>query len=267
MSGNRPQAKYFPVIKSPMLPPGTFKGRTAFITGGGTGLGKGMALMLSQLGAAVAIVGRRQAVIEETAKELQGKTGNRVVGLSVDVRSPEAVKQAVDQVEQEIGLPSLIVNNAAGNFISPAERLTPNGWNSIINIVLNGTANVTLELGKRLIAKQQGASVLAITTTYTLRGSGFVAPSAAAKSGVQSLVRSLASEWGRYGIRLNCLAPGPIETEGAFSRLDPTGSFKEHMYDSLPTGRLGMEEELANLATYMLSDYSSWMTGEVSKSL
>jgi 2,4-dienoyl-CoA reductase len=262
MSDSRPQAKYFPAVKTPMLPPGTFKGRTALITGGGTGLGKGMALMLSQLGAAVAIIGRRQAVIEDTARELQGMTGNKVIGLSADVRSPDGVKEAIDQIEKELGLPSLIVNNAAGNFISPAERITPNGWKSIVDIVLTGTANVTLDMGRRLIANQQGASFLAITTTYTLRGSGFVAPSAAAKSGVQSLMRSLASEWGRYGIRLNCLAPGPIETEGAFSRLDPTGSFKEQMLNSLPTGRLGSPEELANLAAYLLSDYSAWMTGE-----
>lgn len=266
MSENtKPQAKYFPVKKNPMLPVGTFSGKTALITGGGTGLGKAMALMLGTLGASVAILGRRLHVLEQTAKELESKTGNKVIACSADVRDPEAVKLAIDKVEKELGLPTIIVNNAAGNFISPTERLSSNAFKTIIDIVLNGTANVTLDMGKRLIAAQKGASFLTITTTYTYRGSAFVVPSATAKAGIENMVRSLASEWGRYGIRLNCLAPGPIDTgaeSGAWSRLDPTGTFKDVALDKLPVGRFGDPDELSNLACYLLSDYSSFITGE-----
>ncbi|CAL8089021.1 unnamed protein product [Orchesella dallaii] len=261
----KPQARYFPVMKQPMLPKGTFSGKTALITGGGTGLGKGMALMLGSLGASVAILGRRQHVLENAAKELESQTGSKILPCSADIRDPEAVKMAIDKVESELGLPTIIVNNAAGNFISPTERLSPNAFKTVIDIVLNGTANVTLDLGKRLIAAQKGASILAITTTYTYRGSAFVVPSASAKAGVENMMRSLASEWGRYGIRLNCLAPGPIDTgpdSGAWSRLDPTGSFKDMALEKLPVGRFGGVEELANLACFLLSDYSSFMTGE-----
>lgn len=261
----KPQAKHFPVKKNPMLPPGTFTGKTALITGGGTGLGKAMALMLGTLGASVAILGRRLHVLEQTAKELESQTGNKVLACSADVRDPAAVKSAIDLVEKELGLPTIIVNNAAGNFISPTERLSPNAFKTIIDIVLNGTANVTLDVGKRLIAAQKGASFLTITTTYTYRGSGFVVPSATAKAGIENMVRSLASEWGRHGIRLNCIAPGPIDTgveSGAWSRLDPTGAFKEFAMDKLPVGRFGDPNEVSNLACYLLSDYSSFITGE-----
>ncbi|OXA59727.1 2,4-dienoyl-CoA reductase, mitochondrial [Folsomia candida] len=259
---SKPQSKFFPAMKTPMLPKGTFKGKVALVTGGGTGLGKGMALMLSSLGASVAILGRRANVLEKTASELSSSTGNRVLALSCDVRDSDAVKTTIDKIESDIGLPTVVINNAAGNFVSPAERLSPNAWKTIVDIVLNGSANITLDLGKRLIKAGQGGSFLAITTTYTFRGSGFVASSAAAKSGVENMNRSLASEWGRYGIRLNCIAPGPIQTEGAFSRLDPTGRFTNNMLDKLPIGRLGEVEEIANLASFMLSDYASWMTGE-----
>ncbi|KAG4065161.1 hypothetical protein HA402_007558 [Bradysia odoriphaga] len=266
MSGDtKPQAKHFPVKKNPMLPPGTFSGKTALITGGGTGLGKAMALMLGTLGASVAILGRRLHVLEQTAKELESQTGNRVLACSADVRDPAAVKSAIDLVEKELGLPTIIVNNAAGNFISPTERLSPNAFKTIIDIVLNGTANVTLDMGKRLIAAQRGASFLTITTTYTYRGSAFVVPSATAKAGIENMVRSLASEWGRYGIRLNCVAPGPIDTGtdgGAWSRLDPTGAFKDVAIEKLPVGRFGDPAEVSNLACYLLSDYSSFITGE-----
>ncbi|XP_048776611.1 2,4-dienoyl-CoA reductase [(3E)-enoyl-CoA-producing], mitochondrial-like [Ostrea edulis] len=258
-----PQAKYFPAMSSPMLPKDAFKGKTAFITGGGTGLGKGMTTMLSQLGAQVVITSRKLPVLEKTAEEISGSTGNKVLAVAADVRDPDSVKAAVDRCEEEFGLPSIIINNAAGNFISPTERLSPNAWKTVVDIVLNGTAIVTLELGKRLIKAKQGASFLSITTIYTGSGSGFVTPSAAAKTGVEGLTKSLAAEWGRYGMRFNCIAPGPIETKGAFSRLDPTGQWKEKLIDVLPVGRLGQVTEIANLACYMVSDYSNWMSGSV----
>ncbi|XP_071517976.1 2,4-dienoyl-CoA reductase [(3E)-enoyl-CoA-producing], mitochondrial-like [Panulirus ornatus] len=258
-----PQAKYFPPVKTPMLPKDTFKGKTAFITGGGTGLGKGMATMLSYLGANVVIAARRLPVLEATANEISKQTGNSVHAVQMDVRDPAAVAAAFDSCEAKFGLPNIIINNAAGNFISPTERLSPNAWKAVTDIVLNGTAFVTLEAGKRLIKAEQGGVFLAITAPYTRSGSGFVSPSASAKAGVQNLTKSLAAEWGRYGMRFNCISPGPIETEGAFSRLDPTGSFIRTLHKRIPAGRLGEVEELANLATYLVSDYSSWVSGEV----
>lgn len=256
-------SKHFPIIRTPMLPPGTFNKKVAFITGGGTGLGKGMALMLSALGATVAIAARRQNVLEETAKEIQAKTGNKVVAYSMDVRDPTAIKSAVDKCVSQVGLPDIVINNAAGNFISPTERLSPNAWKAITDIVLNGTAFVTLDIGKRLIQAQKRGVFLGITTIYASTGSAFVTPSGAAKAGVENLTRSLAAEWGKYGLRFNCIQPGPIYTKGAFDRLDPTGSFASRVKDQSAVGRGGEVEELANLVTYMVSDYSSWMTGQI----
>ncbi|CAL4065904.1 unnamed protein product [Meganyctiphanes norvegica] len=256
------QAKHFPKMKTPMLPPDTFKGKTAFVTGGGTGLGKGMATMLSSLGANVVIAARRLPVLEATASEITKITGNPVVGVSMDVRNPDTIKAAFDACEEKFGLPTIIINNAAGNFISPTERLSANAWRTVTDIVLNGTAFVTLEAGKRLIKAEKGGTFVSITTPYARSGSGFVSPSASAKAGVEALTKSLAAEWGRYGMRFNCIAPGPIETEGAFSRLDPTGQFVEQVHKRIPAGRMGEVEELANLATYLCSDYSAWLSGE-----
>ncbi|XP_071957591.1 2,4-dienoyl-CoA reductase [(3E)-enoyl-CoA-producing], mitochondrial-like isoform X2 [Antedon mediterranea] len=246
-----------------MLKEGTFDGKVAFVTGGGTGLGKGMATTLSSLGAEVVIVSRKLDVLKKTAEEISSETGNKVHAFSADVRDPEAVKTAVDNCVATVGLPNIVINNAAGNFISPTERLSPNAWKTVVDIVLNGTAYVTLDIGKRLIEANQGAAFLSITTSYTNSGSGFVSPSAAAKSGVETLSLSLASEWGRYGMRFNVIQPGPIQTKGAFSRLDPTGKFSAEMLKRIPVGRLGEVAEIGNLATYMVSDYASWMNGAV----
>lgn len=173
------------------------------------------------------------------------------------------MKAALNEFQSVFGLPDIVINNAAGNFISPTERLSGNAWKTIIDIVLNGTALVTLEAGKRLIAAQKPAAFLNISTTYAKSGSAFVAPSASAKAGVEALTKSLAAEWGRYGLRFNAIAPGPIETKGAFSRLDPSGEFRSYMLQRTAAGRFGEIEELANLATYLVSDYSSWMSGEI----
>jgi 2,4-dienoyl-CoA reductase len=257
-----PQAAHYPIKKTPMLPPGTFDGKVAFITGGGTGLGKGMATTLSHLGATVAITGRRKHVLDDTAAEISAKTGNPVLTAGCDVRDPVAVKEALQSITEQSNIPDIVINNAAGNFISPTERLSPNAFNTIIDIVLKGSVNVTLEAGKMAIAAQKPCTMLAITTHYTRAGSGFVVPSACAKSGVEILFKSLATEWGRYGMRFNCIAPGPIYTEGAFSRLDPTGEFMNHAIKNMPVGRLGEIEEIANLASYMCSDYASWLNGD-----
>ncbi|XP_041650435.1 2,4-dienoyl-CoA reductase, mitochondrial [Cheilinus undulatus] len=258
-----PQQRFFAPAEGVMLPAGSFKDRVAFITGGGTGLGKAMTTTLSQLGAQCVIASRKLDVLQQTADEISTQTGNKVHAVQCDVRDPHAVANCVDQMETLTGLPDVIINNAAGNFVCPSERLSPNAWKSITDIVLNGTAFITLELGKRLIQQQKGASFLAITTIYAESGSGFVVPSASAKAGVEALYKSLAAEWGRYGHRFNIIQPGPIRTKGAFSRLDPTGVFEKSMIGRIPTGRLGKPGEIANLAAYMSSDYATWMSGAV----
>lgn len=258
-----PQAKFFPPSEGSMLLPGSYKNKVAFITGGGTGLGKGMTTTLSALGAECVIASRKLDVLKKTAEEITGQTGNKVHAVQCDVRDPKSVEGAVEQLVELTGLPDVVINNAAGNFISPSEKLSANAWRTITDIVLNGTAYVTLELGKRLIQAQKGAAFLAITTIYAESGSGFVVPSAAAKAGVETLCTSLAAEWGRYGMRFNVIQPGPIRTKGAFSRLDPTGMFEKSMIGRIPTGRLGTPGEIANLAAYLCSDYASWVSGAV----
>ncbi|XP_075406736.1 2,4-dienoyl-CoA reductase [(3E)-enoyl-CoA-producing], mitochondrial isoform X2 [Tenrec ecaudatus] len=244
-----------------MLPPDSFQGKVAFITGGGTGLGKGMTTVLSSLGAQCVIASRNIDVLKTTAEEISSQTGNKVHPLQCDVRDPAMVQNAVSELIRIAGHPDVVINNAAGNFISPSERLSPNAWKTITDIVLNGTAYVTLEIGKQLIKAQKGAAFLAITTIYAETGSGFVAPSASAKAGVEALCKSLAAEWAKYGMRFNIIQPGPIKTKGAFSRLDPTGAFEHTMIDRIPCGRLGTVEELANLAAFLCSDYASWING------
>jgi 2,4-dienoyl-CoA reductase len=254
----------FPVKTMPMLPADTFVGKVAFVTGGGTGLGAGMAAMLSQLGAQVTIVSRKLDVLQKTADEISSATKNKVYAVQCDVRDVGSVRNAVSQCIDTFGhIPHIIINNAAGNFISPTERLSHNAWRTLIDIVLMGTVNVTMDIGKRLIAAHQGGAFLSVSAKYTAAGSGFVVPSACAKSGVEALTMSLASEWGKYGMRFNCIQPGPIYTKGAFSRLDPDGRFMEALKRRIPAGRLGDVAEFSNLACYLVSDYASWVNGSV----
>ncbi|KAF6026731.1 DECR1 [Bugula neritina] len=231
------QAEYFPANQTPMLPDGTFQGKVALITGGGTGIGKSVAGVISKLGGTVVIMSRKIEVLQETAKEISSSTGNQVYPIAADVRKPDVIKAAVDEMVEKVGLPHIVVNNAAGNFISPTERLSSNAFFTIIDIVLNGTANVTLDVGKRLIAAKQGAAFLGMTATYAQCGSGFTVPSACAKAGMEAMHLSLAAEWARYGMRFNCIEPGPFHTKGAFDRLDPTA--------------------------YLVSDYSNFMNGSM----
>jgi len=257
-----PQASFFPIMKATMLPKDTYKGKIVFISGGGTGLGKGMATKFSDLGATVVISSRRMNVLEDAAKEITSITGNEVVPIQCDIRDATAVTSTIDSCVEKVGLPNVVINNAAGNFISPTERLSANAFKTIIDIVLNGTAHLTLDVGKRMIKQETGGVFLSITTHYVYEGSGYVVPSACAKSGVETMMKSLGVEWGRKGIRMNCIAPGPIFTEGAFSRLDPSGHFTNEAIKNLPTGRLGEVEEISNLATFMCSDYASWLNAE-----
>ncbi|XP_004474795.2 2,4-dienoyl-CoA reductase [(3E)-enoyl-CoA-producing], mitochondrial [Dasypus novemcinctus] len=258
-------SKFFSPLQKVMLPPNSFQGKVAFITGGGTGLGKGMTTVLSSLGAQCVIASRKIDVLKATAEQISSETGNKVHAIQCDVRNPDMVQNTVSELIKIAGYPDIVINNAAGNFISPTERLSPNAWKTIIDIVLNGTAFVTLEIGKQLIKAQKGAAFLAITTIYAETGSGFVVPSASAKAGVETLNKSLAAEWGKYGMRFNVIQPGPIKTKGAFSRLDPTGEFQKEMIERIPCGRLGTVEELANLAAFLCSDYASWINGAVIK--
>ncbi|XP_054023423.1 2,4-dienoyl-CoA reductase [(3E)-enoyl-CoA-producing], mitochondrial [Dryobates pubescens] len=261
--GSAPQATFFSPLQKVMLPPNSFQGKVALVTGGGTGIGKAMTTTLSSLGATCVIASRKLDVLKGTAEEISSKTGNKVHAIQCDVRDPNSVKNAVTEAIQVAGHPNIVINNAAGNFISPSERLSPNAWKTITDIVLNGTAFVTLEVGKELIKAQKGAAFLAITTVYAESGSGFVLPSASAKAGVEAMSKSLAAEWGKYGMRFNVIQPGPIKTKGAFSRLDPTGAFEKKMMERIPCGRLGTVEEIANLAAYLCSDYASWVNGAV----
>jgi NAD(P)-dependent dehydrogenase (short-subunit alcohol dehydrogenase family) len=241
--------------------PDLLQGHTTVITGGGSGLGRSMALRLAGLGAKVAVLGRRPDPLRETADTIRAK-GGLAVGVPCDVRDPAAVKAAFDAVEAELGPPDQLVNNAAGNFLSATEDLSPNAFNSVVQIVLYGTFHCTTELGRRLIARKAPGAVVAITTTYAATGSAFVVPSAAAKAGVRALVKSLAVEWACYGVRLNAIAPGPFPTEGAFSRLMPGSELERQALERVPARRFGEHDELTNLVAYLLSDASPYQTGD-----
>lgn len=236
--------------------------KIVLITGGGTGLGRAMGEKFLALGAKLAITGRREDVLEQAASEMS-REGNQVFYHACDVRDPAQIQQLVDSVEQHYGSVDVLVNNAAGNFISPTERLSPRAVDAVLNIVLHGTFYATLEVGKRWIEQGNQGTVLNIVTTYASTGSGFVAPSAAAKAGVLALTRSLAVEWARYGIRQVAIAPGPFPTEGAWSRLSPTPELEQKMLNRVPLRRVGDKDELANLAAYLISDYAGYINGEV----
>ena len=239
-----------------------FAGRAAIVTGGGTGLGFSMARRLAELGADLVLTSRDPAHLEGPAAELR-KHGGRVLAVPCDVRSHEAVEAMVARAESELGRVDVLINNAAGNFLCPTEDLTPNGFASVVSIVLHGTFHCTHAAGKRMIASGRGGSILNISTTYAWTGSGFVVPSAAAKAGVLAMTRSLAVEWAKYKIRVNAIAPGPFPTEGAWKALVPTPELEEAGKQKIPLKRYGEHEELANLAAYLVSDYSGYITGDV----
>jgi NAD(P)-dependent dehydrogenase (short-subunit alcohol dehydrogenase family) len=237
-------------------------GKTVVITGGGTGLGRSMALRMGGLGARIGLLGRRPEPLEQTAAEVRAG-GGQAAAVPCDVRDPAAVKAAFDRVEGELGPVNQLINNAAGNFLCASEDLTDNAFNSVVQIVLYGSFNCTRELGRRLIERKQPGQILSIVTTYAESGCAFVLPSAVAKSGVLSMMRSLAVEWALYGIRLNAIAPGPFPTEGAFSRLLPGSEIERQMLRRIPSKRLGEHWELMNLVAYLMSDASPYQTGDL----
>ena len=240
------------------------RGKTIVVTGGGTGLGKAMAFYFSKLGANVVITSRKLDVLSATSKEIETQTNNSVLAIACDVRKIEDVEIMYSQAEDTFGSVDVLVNNAAGNFISPTERLSANAFSTIIDIVLKGTANCTLTFGKKWIEKKQHANILNIITTYAFTGSGYVVPSAVAKGGVLTMTRSLAAEWGKYGIRSNAIAPGPFPTKGAWDRLLP-GDLAEkfNFKNRVPLKRVGDHQELANLAAFLVSDFAAYINGEV----
>ena len=232
------------------------------LTGGGTGLGKGMAQRFLELGAEVYICGRREEVLENTVAELKAAPGAKIRAIPCDVRSLDAVDAMIDSIWKD-GPLDVLVNNAAGNFIARTEELSPRAFESVIGIVLMGTLHATMACGRRWLKAGHRGTVLSISATYAPVGSAYVVPSAISKAGVEALTRSLAVEWGNRGIRMNAIAPGPIPTQGAFSRVLPRPELEKLALDRNPLHRFGTVEELANLAAFLVSDRSGYINGEV----
>jgi len=250
---------------TPMFTSEVLKDQVIVVTGGGSGLGKSMSRYFLQLGAKVVITSRNLDKLKNTAGELENETGGKVLPVKCDVRHYDEVEAMLAATLEAFGKVDGLLNNAAGNFISPTERLSANAFDTVIDIVLKGSKNCTLALGKHWIkSKQEKAVVLNIVTTYAFTGSAYVVPSATAKAGVLAMTRSLAVEWAKYGIRMNAIAPGPFPTKGAWDRLLP-GDLKEKfdIRKKVPLKRVGEHQELANLAAYLMSDFSAYVNGEV----
>ncbi|WP_165930105.1 SDR family oxidoreductase [Flavobacterium sandaracinum] len=248
-----------------MLRDDALKGKVIVVTGGGSGLGKAMTKYFLELGAQVAITSRDLEKLKNTAAELETETGGTCLPIQCDVRHYEEVENMLKEVLKAFGKVDVLLNNAAGNFISPTERLSANAFDTVIDIVLKGTKNCTLAFGKHWIdTKQKSSTILNIVTTYAWTGSAYVVPSATAKAGVLAMTRSLAVEWAKYGIRSNAIAPGPFPTKGAWDRLLP-GDLAEKfdMAKKVPLKRVGDHQELANLAAYLVSDFSAYINGDV----
>jgi len=247
-----------------MLKKNSLNGKTIIVTGGGSGLGKSMSEYLLTLGANIVITSRREDLLKKVADDMMKEFGGKVLPIACDVRDPDMVSKVIDDSFLKFKKVDCLLNNAAGNFISPTERLSTRAFDAVIDIVLKGTVNFSLLLGKKWIKQKESGNILNIVTTYAWTGSGYVVPSACAKAGVLSLTRSLAVEWAKYNIRSNAIAPGPFPTKGAWERLLP-GDLKDKFDPSkkVPLKRVGEHHELANLAAYLVSDFSSYINGEV----
>lgn len=236
------------------------KGKKILITGGGTGLGREMAKHFAMHGAELYICGRRQNVLEETANIITSKYDSKVYFDTLDIRDSKDVDDYVQSIFEKGPLDGL-VNNAAGNFISPTKDLSPKGFDAISNIVFHGTFYMTHSVGKRWIESSKKGSIINILTTWVWTGSPYVVPSAMSKSGINTMTKSLAAEWGKYGIKINGIAPGPFPTKGAWERLNPDNN-DESMMDTVPLGRVGEMIELQNLATFLMADGCDYLTGQ-----
>ncbi|HET8667054.1 MAG TPA: SDR family oxidoreductase [Terriglobales bacterium] len=247
-----------------MFQSGLLKEKRILITGGGTGLGRAMAERFVGLGATVYICGRRAAVLELACRELSQNGGGRISSFVCDVRDGAEVEQMLESIWRD-GPLNILVNNAAGNFIARTEELSPHAWEAVLGIVLTGTINVTMACGRRWLRAGQSAMVLNVSTTYAATGAGsaYVVPSAVAKAGVMALTTSLAVEWGPRGVRFNAIAPGPVPTEGAFSRLLPRKDLEQHALQRNPLRRFGTLEEFSNLAAFLVSDGCMYLNGEI----
>ena len=247
-----------------MLKADALKGKTIIVTGGGTGLGKAMGTYFLTLGANLVITSRKLDVLKTTPAEMEAETGGKVLAVACDVRNYNEVEQVLQQALDTFGAVNALVNNAAGNFISPTERLSANAFSTIIDIVLKGSVNCSLALGKYWIREKMPGNILNIITTYASTGSGYVVPSACAKGGVLAMTRSLAAEWGRHQIRSNAIAPGPFPTKGAWERLLPGEMAEKFDFKNrVPLKRVGKHQEIANLAAFLVSDFSGYINGDV----
>ena len=245
-----------------MFKEGLLKGKRILVTGGGTGLGKEMATHYASLGADIVICGRRLNVLEETADEIKSNHNVDVLAQSLDIRSPQDVDDFIDQIFATKPLDGL-VNNAAGNFISPTKILSPRGFDAIANIVFHGTFYVTHSVGRRWIEAGLKGNIISILATWVWTGSPYVVPSAMSKSAINAMTKSLAVEWGPYNIRVNAIAPGPFPTEGAWARLSPKGDLdNDSSYSAIPLGRVGEMSELQNLASFLMADGCDYLTGQ-----
>ncbi|TKR80909.1 hypothetical protein L596_014890 [Steinernema carpocapsae] len=254
----------FPLREDVALAPDALRGKIALVTGGGTGIGKAIATIFAKLGAQVIIVSRRLEVLTEAAKEISKGCKHEVLPLQLDVRKPEDVAAVIDEIEKRFGLPNIVVNNAAGNFMMATERLSNNAFKTVNEIVFFGTLYVTMEVGRRVIKRQTGGcTFLAISADYAQFGGPFTVPSSISKAGVENLYKSLSAEWGKFGIRMNIITPGPVATRGAFGQLSAL-SYEDSLAMAAaktPAGRVGQPNELGNLAAFLCSDFASWISG------